>query len=103
MHATLLNDRRDYSKVHLPALAIYAETFLDIRNGDPDLLAKNLDYERIHWAPFREASIKRVRRELPNVEIVKVLGTHMDFVFTSRGPVVDAMRRFLDSSKAQRW
>ena len=32
-------------------------------------------------APFRAASIERVRRELPSVEIVKVPGTHKDFVF----------------------
>jgi pimeloyl-ACP methyl ester carboxylesterase len=92
---TLLTDRRDYTKVRSPALAIYAETFLDVRNGDSAQLAKNLAWEQKHMAPFRAASIERVRRELPNVEIVNVPGTHMDFVFTSREQVVAAMRRFL--------
>ncbi len=101
LFTTLITDRRNYTKVHSPALAIFAETFLDVRNGDPDRLAKNLESERSHWAPFRAASIKRVHRELRGVEIVKVLGTHMDFVFTSRKPVVDAMRRFLRSSAAR--
>ena len=46
-------------------------------------------------APFRAASIERVRRELPSVEIVKVPGTHKDFVFTSRKQIVSTMQRFL--------
>jgi pimeloyl-ACP methyl ester carboxylesterase len=92
---TTLTDRRDYTKVRSPALAIYAETFFDVRNGDPVQLAKNLDWEQKYIAPFRAASIERVRRELPGVEIVKVPGTHKDFVFTSREQVVSAMQRFL--------
>ena len=37
-----------------------------------------------------------VRRELPpSVEIVKVPGTHKDFVFTSRKQMVSTMQRFL--------
>jgi hypothetical protein len=47
---------------------------------------------------FRPASVERVRRELPNVEIVNVPGNHMDFVFTIREQVVAAMRRFLGSA-----
>jgi pimeloyl-ACP methyl ester carboxylesterase len=93
--STTLIDRRDYSKVCAPALAIYAETFFDIRNGDPAQLAKNLDWEQKYIAPFRAASIDRVRRDLPSVEVVTVSGTHKDFVFTSREQVVSAMRRFL--------
>jgi pimeloyl-ACP methyl ester carboxylesterase len=92
---TTLTDRRDYTKVRSPALAIYAETFFDVRNGDPAQLAKNLVWELKYMAPFRAASIERVRRELPSVEIVKVPGTHKDFVFTSREQVVSAMQRFL--------
>ena len=90
-----LTDRRDYTGVCAPALAIYAETFLDVRNGEPAQLAKNLDWEKKYMAPFRSASIKRLQRELPGVEIVKVPGTHKDFVFTSREEVVSVMRRFL--------
>jgi hypothetical protein len=93
--STVLTDRRDYAKVRSPALAIYAETFFDVRNGDPGQLAKNLEWEQKYIAPFRAASIERVRRELPSVEILKVAGTHKDFVFTSREQVVRAMQRFL--------
>jgi pimeloyl-ACP methyl ester carboxylesterase len=93
--STVLTDQRDYTKVGSPALAIYAETFFDVRNGHPAQLAKNLDWERKYIAPFRAASIERVRRELRGVEIVNVPGTHKDFLFTSREQVMAAMRRFL--------
>jgi hypothetical protein len=97
--STVLTDPRDYTKVRSPALAIYAETFFDVRNGDPTQLAKNFDWEQKYIAPFRAASIERVRRELPSVEIVKVPGTHKDFVFTSREQVVSAMQRFFGGTE----
>jgi|SRR5271167_858707 len=99
---TLLTDHRDYTKVRLPALAIYAASMADIRNGDSSQLAQNLAWEQKYMAPFRAASMERVRREVPNVEIVNVPGTHMDFVFTSREQVVGAMLRFLSESAAQK-
>jgi pimeloyl-ACP methyl ester carboxylesterase len=102
LFTSLLTERRDYTKVRSPALAIYAETFVDVRKGDSAQLATNLAWNQKYWAPFRAASVKRVRRELPNVEIVSVSGTHMDFLFTSREQVVAAMRRFLLGSAPQR-
>jgi len=102
MFATLVTDRREYTKVRSPALAIYAETYFDVRNGDSAQIAKILAWEQKHMAPFRAASIERVRRELPNVEIVNIPGTHNDFVFTSREQVVAAMRRFLSGSAPER-
>jgi len=92
---TTLADHRDYTNVRTPALAIYADTFFDVRNADPAQRAKNLDWEQKYLAPFRAASIERVRRELPSVKIVRVPGTHKDFVFTSREQVVSAMQQFL--------
>jgi pimeloyl-ACP methyl ester carboxylesterase len=97
--STVLTDQRVYTKVRSSALAIYAETFFDVRNGDPAQLAKNRDWEQKYMAPFRAASIERVRRELPSVEIVKVPGTHKDFVFTSRKQVVSAMQRFFGGTE----
>ena len=97
--STVLNDQRDYTKVGSPALAIYAETFFDVRNGDPAQLAKNLDWEQKYIAPFRAASIERVRRELPSVEILEVPGTHKDFVFTSREQIVSAMQLFFGGAE----
>lgn len=100
--AALLSDRRNYTNVRSPALAIYAETQIRVHQGDSAERAKNLAWERKHMAPFRAASIERIRRELPNVEIVNVPGTHSDFFFTHRKQVVDAMLRFLNRSASQR-
>jgi pimeloyl-ACP methyl ester carboxylesterase len=92
---TLHTDRRDYTKVHAPTLAIYATTMFDVHNGDSAQIAAKLAWEQKYMVPFRTASIERVRRELPNIEIVTVPGTHMAFLFTSRDQVVAAMRGFL--------
>lgn len=99
--ATLLADRREYTKVRAPALAIYAETFLEVRNGDSAQLAKNLAWEQTHMVPFRAASMERVRRELFSVEIMSAPGTHLDFIYTSREQVVAAMRGFLSGPPPQ--
>jgi pimeloyl-ACP methyl ester carboxylesterase len=99
MFVVLVTNRRDYTKVKAPALAIYTETFLDVAKADSAQRAKNLAWEKKYFAPFREASIARVRREIPGIEIVRVPGTHPDFVFTSRDKVVEAMRRFLSAKK----
>jgi pimeloyl-ACP methyl ester carboxylesterase len=93
----LLADRRDYSKVRSPALAIYGETFGDVDHGDPSQQAKNHAWETKYMDPFRRASIERIRKELPGVEIVNVPGTHMDFLFTSRKQVVSAIEQFLSA------
>lgn len=96
MTASLLAGRRDYTRVRCPALAIYPETNLDVHHVDAAQAAANLAWERQYMAPFRTASIARVRRELSDVEVVNVPGTHMDFLFTAREEVVATMRRFLD-------
>lgn len=100
--AHLLGDPRDYTKVHSPTLAIFGESFFDSRNGDSAQRARHLAWDQKYWAPFRAASIERVRRELPKAEIVNVPGTHMDFLFTSRDQVVAAMRRLLGASLPQK-
>jgi pimeloyl-ACP methyl ester carboxylesterase len=95
---TLLTEHRDYTKVRWPTLAIYAASFPDVRNAQAAQLAENRAWEQKYMTAFRAASVERVRRELPNVEIVNAPGNHMDFVFTSRDQVVAAMRRFLLAS-----
>ena len=98
---TVLTDRRDYTKVRSPALAIYAESFFDTRSGGSSQRAKNLAWEQRYLAPFRAASKERVQRELRGIEIVNVPGTHKDFLFTSRKQVAAAMRRFLSGPAPQ--
>lgn len=97
--AVLVSDRRDYTKIKSPALAIYTETFLDVTAADSAQRIKNFAWEKKFMGPFREVSIARARREIRGLEVVRVPGTHPDFVFTSRDQVVDAMRRFLSTPR----
>ena len=97
----LLTSRRDYTKVHSPALAIFAQSMFDLSHGDSARIAEARAWEEKYMAPFRAASIERVKRQLAGIEIVNVPGTHMDFIFTSREQVVNAMRRFLSESVPQ--
>ncbi len=77
---SLLTDRRDYTKVHAPTLAIYAETFADVHHGEPSQRIRNSDWEQKYVISFRAASMDRIRKEVSGVEIVNVPGTHMDFI-----------------------
>jgi len=98
--ASCHSGRRAYSQIHVPALAIFAETFVDVRHGDPAQCAKRLDWEQKRMAPFRDASIERLKRELRGVEIVRIPGTHLDYLFTSRETLVAALRHFLAGAPA---
>jgi pimeloyl-ACP methyl ester carboxylesterase len=91
----LMTNPRDYSMVKAPALAIYAETFLDVANGDSTQRVMNLAWEEQHMKPFRAASMARIQRELKQPQILTVPGTHPDFMFTSRDLVAEAITRFL--------
>ncbi len=99
---TLRTERREYPKVHAPALAIYATTFIDVQHGDSTQRAKTLAWEQKYIAPFRVASIARIKREIPGTEILQVPGTHMEFLFDSRDQIVAAMRHFLEDSTTHR-
>ncbi|MGC2288710.1 MAG: alpha/beta hydrolase [Thermoplasmata archaeon] len=92
---SLITERRDYTRVRAPALAIYAESFWDVQKGNPTYVAENLAWEQKYIIPLRATSIERVRRELPSVEILRVRGTHNDLFFTCRKEIIDSMRQFL--------
>jgi len=91
---SLLNDHKNYTRVRSPALAIYAETFVNVTASAPGQRAIFRSWEEKHAVPFRRRSIERLRRELDGVEVLTVPGTHGDFLFTSRQAVADAMNRF---------
>lgn len=96
---TILSARRDYRKIHSPALAIYAATMGDVTEHQrPNVRADLLAWEEKYVASFRTASIERARRELSSVEIMKVSCCHRDMVFACRDTIVAAMRRFLAAS-----
>jgi hypothetical protein len=91
----LVTDRRDYTKIRAPALAIFAKSFLGVRHGDPAQRAKNFAWEQKYFVPFRVASIEPIRRELPGAQVEIVPGSHVDSVATSQAKVVELMQRFL--------
>jgi len=92
---TFLNDRRDYTKVRAPALALYAETLYDLHVRDPERLEACRTWEKQYMAPFRSKSIDQIRRDLTGVEVVHVPGAHIDFYITHRVETLAEMRRFL--------
>ena len=91
----LFTNPRDYSRVRVPALAIYAETMLDMAQPDSAVRTKQRAWEEQFLGPFRAASVERVKRELKGVEVVRVRGAHGDFLWTSTDQVAEAMRKFL--------
>lgn len=96
---SLPGSRRDYTKVHSPALAIYAATMADNSERQKSNVRENsLAWEEKYVASFRTASIERARRELSSVEFMKVPCCHRDMVFACRDTMVAAMRRFLGVS-----
>jgi hypothetical protein len=88
--------------VQAPALAIYADSFLDVHIADPRQRREALAWEHTYMEPFRRDSEARVRRELPHVDIINVPGAHDSFFLTARDPVVAAMRRFLEADDDSR-
>jgi pimeloyl-ACP methyl ester carboxylesterase len=95
-YAALWTDkRRDYSRIHCPALAIYAEHVFDTQTGNLKGRRAASVYERQYWQPFQRHSIERIRHELPNVQIERVPGRHRSFFLTHREQIVTRVRKFL--------
>ena len=93
--AALSTEKRDYRKVKAPALAIYSEVFFSPQVKDSATVERVKAWETKHMVPFRNASQARIKRELKNVEIITVPGSHASFVFVSRDTIAAAMRKFL--------
>jgi len=99
LYNALLNDkRRDYKRVRCPALAIYAETLYDTGIADEKKRHDLIDYELKYWHPYQEKSIKRLQRELPGVQVVRVRGAHGSFFMTDRAQVIEPMQQFLGAT-----
>jgi pimeloyl-ACP methyl ester carboxylesterase len=91
------NKPRDYSRVHCPALVLYADTLYDLHVPDAERRRQLEAYEHDYWGPFQAKSLDRLRRELAGVQIVRVRGTHTNFFLMDRQHVVNVMRRFLSA------
>lgn len=87
---------RDYRKVRAPALALYAPIFFP-EHGDTARLEKVRAFERETMAPFRRASIERIRREMQGGVKVKELAgrTHMSIGVEKPDELAKIVRDFL--------
>jgi pimeloyl-ACP methyl ester carboxylesterase len=95
VYAALLANHRAYRNVKVPALAIYATTFVDTVNGDSARRARTRGWEEKYMRLFRAMSMARITAEIPKVKTLSVPGTHADFLFASRDQVASAIITFL--------
>lgn len=103
LHQTLGTWKRDYTKVRAPALAIYGSSFFPVDAGDADLARKVRDFERDAAAPFRRASIERIRLELRNVEVLEIADrSHMSIGVIGPDALAASIKEFLSSGSAAR-
>lgn len=89
------NPPRNYARIHVPVLAIYAESAFDLNTSDAMRRREAVAWERRFMAPLRIHSVARIRRELPTARILTVPGSHSSFFITGRERVADAMQSFL--------
>lgn len=98
---TLGTWQRDYTKVRAPALAIYGTSFFPVDHSNTVLARTLRDFERDVVAPFRRASIDRVRRELCDVRVVELDDrTHMSIGVIAPDALADSIKDFLLSRPA---
>ena len=86
---------RDYARVRSPVLAIYASSGYEPNVSNSWRRDQSAIWEHLYMSPFREKSKARIRKEISNVKVVCVSGTHNGFTLTSKGRVVELMREFL--------
>lgn len=88
--------RRSYTQVQAPALAIYASTFFPLDRSDAVLAQKLRTFEQDVMVPFRQASMERIRRELPSATVLELAGrTHMSVGVERPDDLGAAVRDFL--------
>lgn len=75
LFAALVGNRRDYTVVRAPVLALYSSSFFMTDGRDPELAGKVAEWDVSMMGPFRRASQERLRRELPDVAIQTIPGT----------------------------
>lgn len=98
--ASLAATGREYSRVRAPALALYSATLLDTDASDPQRAQAIATWEQQMIAPFRRASIDRIRQELPGVIVLEIPNTtHMSIGLVSEESVMATIRRFLLESQ----
>lgn len=93
--AVFTNQRRDYSEIHCPTLAVYAEHLYDWNIADVKHRRELINYEKQYWTPFQASSTEHLRRSLASAQIHHVNAAHSSLILTHRQQVVAMMRKFL--------
>ena len=96
LFASLAATGRDYTRVRAPALALYSSTLLETDVSDPQRAQAITAWEQQMMAPFRRASIERIRQELPGVIVAEIPNTtHMSIGLINAESLVATIRGFL--------
>lgn len=64
MFESLVGYRKDYRKIAVPALALYAPDFLPTNWADTTMKRQVAEWEQAQFSPYREKSIRRFRAEV---------------------------------------
>jgi len=95
LFASLAATPRDYGRIRTPALALYAASHF-AAPVDPDVAQALAAWEEASMAPFRRASMERMRRELSDVTIVQMANTtHASMVLAQPDSLAATLRAFL--------
>jgi len=96
LFAALAGNKRDYTAVHSPVLALYSPSFFVTDGRDPELARKVEDWDLKMMAPFRRASQDRIHRELPGAMIRTIPGTsHGTIGLLNPDKTAEMIRSFL--------
>jgi pimeloyl-ACP methyl ester carboxylesterase len=98
---TLRTWRRDYKGIEAPVLALYATVFFPTDRADLDLRRKLRLFERETMSPFRNASMDRLRRELPRATVQRLPDTtHMSIGVRQPKALATTIREFLEGRRS---
>lgn len=75
MFESLVAYRRDFRALRVPALAVWAPQFIPAPKDDTTAARKVAEWERDYFAGYREASIRRFRREVAGSRDTTLPGT----------------------------
>jgi pimeloyl-ACP methyl ester carboxylesterase len=93
---SLMSYRRNYTKIQVPALAIYASTFFYPPQNDRATIVLYDTLEKNIINPWRQHSINRIRSELRDVTVKFMpAGTHVSIIFLSNDSLIKSINSFL--------
>jgi len=95
LFGSLATTPRDYRRVRAPALALYAASHFGAA-ADPEAAQAIATWEDQAMAPFRRASMDRIRDELADVTVIQIPNTnHVSIGLVQPDSLAATIRRFL--------